>query len=344
MCESVAIAVRKVLSSSTSSRSFSVASVVPTQAQEQKAQEQKAREQRARELGYDFQNPSSKKRRAITPLEKSAEAAPKRVLTLSSFANAFTAAAPATKASKPLQYAKDLVRTNAGIAQGALEPYLRKTQQLSQDSQQSEKSAQSKGSIMSAASTSVSSSGPSAAVVHDPSCDLFNLDLSVPGAFAKSCTCGADLVLIAPSKSRRPQKVVATKCAYTSVAQLRLDVQNRADGTLNEKLKTSTYVGSVSRQRSLIQVGVELLMISHYELAKELFYQLALARFGGGAGKGRLPDQGVDVKACIIQALSMTDGVSSTPPCTSEEELEEQGGSEQRHFAFQEPFVFVANF
>ena len=148
---------------------------------------------------------------------------------------------------------------------------------------------------------------------------MYNMNMSAPGAFALVCRCGASNV-VTPPPTRRPAKVVATDCDYASIRTLRADVGSRADKDLNEKLKTSTWVGSISRQRSLVQVGVELLMINHFELGRELFYQLALARFGGGSGKGSL-GEGIQVQPCIVQAISVSDGEDGT---TATEEQEEQ--------------------
>ena len=53
--------------------------------------------------------------------------------------------------------------------------------------------------------------------------------------------------------------------------------------------------------------------------SSQLFYQLALARFGGGAGKGGL-GKGIEVQPCILQALCASDGVDGVEV---EEELRE---------------------
>ena len=163
---------------------------------------------------------------------------------------------------------------------------------VTQKSQMSQLSQSSQSSRESAASAS--NPNPTPTVAHDPSCELYNLDITIPGAFALVCRCGASSVAPQPGP-RRVAKVVATPCSYKSVLDLRSDVTKRRDRVLHEKLRTSTYVGAVSRQRSLVQVGVELIMVNHYDLAKELFYQLALARFGG-CGKGTVGGGEVRVK------------------------------------------------
>lgn len=70
-------------------------------------------------------------------------------------------------------------------------------------------------------------------------------------------------------------------------------------------------MGLISHQRSLIQCGEELIMVNHLELAKELFYQLALARFGGGAKLAQLGcnggNGGIRVQTVVAQALQSED-------------------------------------
>jgi DNA mismatch repair protein Mlh1 C-terminus len=50
------------------------------------------------------------------------------------------------------------------------------------------------------------------------------------------------------------------------------------DGFLQKK---SDSVGVVSQHRSLVQWQEELLFVHHSNLAQAMFYQLALAHFGG---------------------------------------------------------------
>ena len=45
-------------------------------------------------------------------------------------------------------------------------------------------------------------------------------------------------------------------------------------------LRRYVFVGILDRQLSLIQVGTRLLLISHAQLSRELFYQRVLQRFG----------------------------------------------------------------
>mmetsp|Transcript_60021 Transcript_60021/g.67155 ORF Transcript_60021/g.67155 Transcript_60021/m.67155 type:complete len:254 (+) Transcript_60021:1998-2759(+) len=69
-------------------------------------------------------------------------------------------------------------------------------------------------------------------------------------------------------------------------------------------------MGVLSNQRSLIQCGENLVMINHLEFGKELFYQLALARFGGNtkAYLGNVGSNGgVNIQTAIAQALQCED-------------------------------------
>lgn len=147
--------------------------------------------------------------------------------------------------------------------------------------------------------------------------------MTVPGAFAKAiCRCviaragslppipPIDAFTAAAASNRgtvRPKKLVPTDCVYESINSLRDDVNNRNDLQVNEQLRGSTYVGAVSRHRSLIQFGVDLLLINHRELAKEMFYQLALTRFGGVpmADLGN----GVDVAVLVGQMLQFEENL-----------------------------------
>ncbi|EED90196.1 mlh1-like protein, partial [Thalassiosira pseudonana CCMP1335] len=79
----------------------------------------------------------------------------------------------------------------------------------------------------------------------------------------------------------RPKKISPTECDYESIAKLRGDIVSRNHQNLNETLRGASFVGAVSRSRSLIQYGIDLLMINHRELARETFYQIALMKFNG---------------------------------------------------------------
>ena len=241
LCEALALVVRNVLSSSTSSRTFEVASVVPTRKEEERDKERtRKREER--------DNSST-------------------TTTLASFLPTSDNANGPAKKAKPAYNPTKLVRTSAAARPGALEPFL--SQPLAEGKQR-------KG-----APSAAPPPPEETALKHDSDCERRNVDMTKPGAFAIVCRCNAADVSLPKPTLRRPAKVVAVPCNYSTINQLRADVLARADRNLSEKLKSSTFVGTISRTRSLVQVNTELLMISHHELAKELFYQLALARFGG---------------------------------------------------------------
>jgi hypothetical protein len=55
-----------------------------------------------------------------------------------------------------------------------------------------------------------------------------------------------------------------------------------------------------------------LILFNHYEAAKDLFYQLAVNRFSGGAAMGAQLGQPIDVRAVIADLLEMEDRLHST--------------------------------
>ena len=65
-------------------------------------------------------------------------------------------------------------------------------------------------------------------------------------------------------------------------------------------------MGCLSHQRSLLQCEEELVQVNHFEMAKELFYQLALARFGGGAQRAQLGTE-IHIQTVVAQALQCED-------------------------------------
>eukprot|EP00536_Pseudo-nitzschia_multiseries_P008313 jgi/Psemu1/257081/estExt_Genewise1Plus.C_2100002 len=98
---------------------------------------------------------------------------------------------------------------------------------------------------------------------------------------------------------------------YTSIAFLRKRVGKQQCHETTQRIRTAFFMGALSHQRSLVQCGEELVMINHFELAKELFYQLALARFGGGADLARLGGGGIHVHTVVAQALHGISGSDS---------------------------------
>ena len=156
--------------------------------------------------------------------------------------------------------------------------------------------------------------------------------MSIPGAFAAICRCQVERGNTLPAIQRgtsslttdsagststsasstivRPKRVVPTNCSYSSIQTLRGDIAARAHRDLTTKLRDSTFVGCISQSRSLIQWGIELLMINHTELGKELFYQLALAHFGG-APRAKLGGGGINVKHAVEQAMQLEQDIAS---------------------------------
>lgn len=138
------------------------------------------------------------------------------------------------------------------------------------------------------------------------------IDMSKPGAFASICRClieqpgFASMAYSAPKSAIRPKKITPTECSYSSIEVLRRDITLRAHHELIAKLRDSVFVGCVSRHRSLLQSGIELLIVNHIELARELFYQLALTQFGGHE-TASLGNDGVDVGILLEKALQFED-------------------------------------
>lgn len=181
------------------------------------------------------------------------------------------------QAKKPYDPSR-LVRTNRAALAGALEPFLVK--KIDPENISSAANAESKQQFR-----------------HEPECPLANQsapDMNLPGAFAAAiCRCqvkggdnlppvGTDItVRSSQTNIVRPKRVMPTDCEYDSIKELRAEVSDQNHQSLNETLRASTYVGAVTRSQSLIQSGIDLLMINHRELARETFYQLALLKFGG---------------------------------------------------------------
>jgi DNA mismatch repair protein MLH1 len=124
----------------------------------------------------------------------------------------------------------------------------------------------------------------------------------------------------------RPKRVIPTKCTYASVVSLRKRVNKQASTDLAKQLRDAYFVGTLSHDRSLVQCGEELVLLNHLEMAKALFYQLALARFGGGSTKmAHLGNGGVHIQSVIAQALQVEDDLV----LLLEEEEKQRGGADQ---------------
>lgn len=203
---------------------------------------------------------------------------------------------PAPSSKKKAYDPKRLVRTDNAAPAGALEPFLVSTQE-----QQSQTPTNAKGTPT---------------PQHENTCELSSVDMTLPGAFASViCRCRAPQTiakLVPPASTKRPKKVISTECSLASIHALRQEITMRAHQELASKLRESVYVGYLSSQRSLIQWNIDLMMINHYELARELFYQLALARFDGGTKVVQLGHDGVHVKELIQHAMNNQEPVQPT--------------------------------
>lgn len=247
------------------------------------------------------------------------------------------------KRPKPLPPSQ-FVRTNSAAPAGAIEPFLVPTQTQSQKYQEGIQLSQSSTENQGGGETLTTPENTDAtsafacpeekkqdtdSSVPPPSLWPASIDMSQPGAFAKALALQESTDNPPPMESVRrstivkqpvvvrPKRVVPTQCSYTSIISLRKRVHKQQCPETTTQLRKAFFLGVVSHQRSLLQCGEELVMINHMELSRELFYQLALARFGGGAtvarfgfgggcggggGKG-----GIHIHTAIAQALQWED-------------------------------------
>lgn len=209
---------------------------------------------------------------------------------------------------------KNLIRTSAAAEQGALEPFLVLTQPKSSSQDLPGSDSSSTSDVI----TEQGSGKPKQDIVHAPECIFASgskkIDMSIPGAFASICRCQVEQASSLPKLTgftqnvMRPKKIKPTKCSYTSIQNLRKDIQTRANNEFTSKLRDSVFVGCISRSRCLLQSGIELIMVNPYELSKETFYQLALLRFGGFQ-KASFEGDGLQVQALIEKALEMDEAL-----------------------------------
>jgi DNA mismatch repair protein MLH1 len=245
---------------------------------------------------------------------------------------------PAIKKKTP---PSQLIRTSGATPVGAIEPFLVSTQNdpppPTQLTQSSASTASPSSSGVASLQQSQSSGSSTIAVsqsqaLHKSDCPLSNtsltqdVDMSQPGAFAtvsSLCSCFVNSATDNRPAIRiqrtvvRPKRVTPSKVEYDSIKSLRKKVNKYKSEDLAKKLREAYFVGVVSHQRSLVQFGEELVMINHVELAKNLFYQLALARFGeptiaklGDNGD----DSGIDIQALIADTLQVEDQLAQDDP------------------------------
>ena len=217
-----------------------------------------------------------------------------------------------------------LIRTNSAARAGAIEPFLVSTQKDSQYSQPQSQSPQKSETSDATGAASLLQF----AVLHVSTCPLSNpsslpsIDMSQPGAFAaqlkaERCTCPTEparRTVLVPNTVVRPKRVIPTPSKYTSVASLRKRVGKQQCSETTQMIRKAFFMGVMAHQRSLVQCDEELVMINHFEMAKELFYQLALARFGGGAQLAQLGGSamgggngGIHIQTVVAQALQCED-------------------------------------
>lgn len=82
-----------------------------------------------------------------------------------------------------------------------------------------------------------------------------------------------------PKEELRLPKVARRRVLLESVQTMREAVEARASADARGLLRDCVYVGCVSRSNCLVQHSTNLLLLRLHPLAKELFYQLAVANF-----------------------------------------------------------------
>ena len=313
LCDAVAAAVRECIGSATSSRTFEVkksgalfneskVSALPATMMSKKktidltnssSQSDVVRphtdSKKEGECVDDSEQDHNTKTVEKTPRKRSAEAS--RIV---------------STAKRPYDPSR-LVRTNRAAPAGAMEAFLYKKETVAQSGKESKKGNDSPAS-------------DKQTIQHEPGCPKYGktmADMNVPGAFASAiCRCQVKRSETLPPTSNNvvvrnivsnkvvPKKIVPSKCDYQSISNLRDEIAKQNHQELNETLRNSTYVGAVSRSRSLIQCGINLLMINHRDLACEMFYQVALMKFNA-MPTARLGGSGVDVMSAIGQRLQI---------------------------------------
>lgn len=336
LCDALSKVVRSVIGGATSSRTFNVANagrLLPKEDKDDKSSRSEAlmmkshqQQQLKKAVTEDDdgsssleKNDNSSEQSKQPEKENSANMEQDELTSTAKEANnstkkrSSTTDVKSTSSKRPYDPSR-LVRTNRSLPVGALEPFL-----VEKEAKQSQSNV--------AASTSSTT-----VVKHKPGCPLANnpgqqqVDMSLPGAFASAiCRCQVERSESLPPAPNngivvrntpnitvpRQKKITPTHCEYESIIKLRNEVTNLNHQSLNETLRGSTYVGAVSRSRSLIQCGIDLLMINHRELAREMFYQICLLRFNG-MSMAKLGGGGVDIMAAISQTLQFEEDLNSS--------------------------------
>eukprot|EP00559_Dactyliosolen_fragilissimus_P008828 CAMPEP_0184857214 /NCGR_PEP_ID=MMETSP0580-20130426/2371_1 /TAXON_ID=1118495 /ORGANISM="Dactyliosolen fragilissimus" /LENGTH=871 /DNA_ID=CAMNT_0027352679 /DNA_START=548 /DNA_END=3163 /DNA_ORIENTATION=+ len=305
LCAALANATKELLFSAKTSRTFYAQTLLPLCKPEVESKLNKG-DSVGKVLGDEFVSIESESKKLPSEHDKTESNAERKRSQQSS--------SPTTPNKKRSYDPKNLMRINSAAHQGALEPYLvpasyqqnnQKTQSKNEKDDNCEEIEKSAHDLFR----------------HDTDCEFYGkpvkeLDLTKPGAFASICRCQIKQSDKLPplsgnyhsSSVTRLKKVIATSCSLESIRLLRSNITSQAHGELTSKLRECIFVGCISRQRSLVQWGIELLMINHFDLAKQLFYQLALARFGG-ALKANLGANGVNVKEVIEHFLKVRESL-----------------------------------
>jgi DNA mismatch repair protein MLH1 len=82
---------------------------------------------------------------------------------------------------------------------------------------------------------------------------------------------------------------------------------------MQTNLRSACFVGVVSHHRSLIQCQQHVILMNHYECAKELFYQLALTRFGVGGRATAQCRNAIDVAAVVGHCVQLEEDLQRQP-------------------------------
>eukprot|EP01062_Namystynia_karyoxenos_P004246 TRINITY_DN1149_c0_g1_i1.p1 TRINITY_DN1149_c0_g1~~TRINITY_DN1149_c0_g1_i1.p1 ORF type:complete len:965 (+),score=298.26 TRINITY_DN1149_c0_g1_i1:78-2897(+) len=177
--------------------------------------------------------------------------------------------------ARPGRLDHQLVRTDSSFEQGALDGFVSTAGSagaaaapaLSDTPQQSERSELETPASLSASDPVTPGAPPRPAP--PPALD------HTPGAAGAAGPRGGDLCSFSPTR--------------LSTAQALLDeAAEGADQELRRELQQLVFVGWVNHRYSLVQLGLGLWMVDLSAASAELFYQLALAKWGGGMARLRL--------------------------------------------------------
>ena len=157
------------------------------------------------------------------------------------------------------------------------------------------------------------------------------VNMNMVGAFAKPMKCDcktrapsneAVAAAIAAKAAEQPRKrlrpLVDTACTYDSIQGLIAEIKSSGHKTMATMLKKHVWVGLVDPQLSLIQWNTKLMLLNHKDLARELFFQLAVRRFGC---MGRLElSSPMPLRAALLTALDL-ESTNWTPEDGPKEEI-----------------------